>query len=465
MSTTIPDLVPRPIGARPARLRRVRALFESRSMPAFLVWPFAILISAFVLQFAIFLIYGVVLDRAIKLGSLFWLIAAFPYYRMPPKFRWTLALFAALFTSAVIASITSFDAVGFFQVIKVILGFLILPIVVLRFRRGDAPSPTLVKLLIFWGFLFAIQTLACWALILQNHPPPATVIRLERLDNMEERSFGIFGYGNAAGWIAQGFYYFRPQGWFLEPSNLGSFLLYPTFAAFGVFLTTRKLRFLIAAIVCGSALVFTFSLAGYVSALAAIVALALVRPRRIVAGPRPWYFWILPIVIAIAFVGASQFLMSRTYDIHARGAQTGYGRFSLLLGRDPSSQRLVQPYYKVTETARLLIANPLGIGLGNTLGFNETTSANALVYWAVAGGIPAIATVIFLLAHLTYSYCIPMLMSRVCYYRYIAASFIALSVHSLANGTWTAPFYLLVVALMILGSEHLNRLASQESAA
>src|SRR5437763_7981041 len=92
--------------------RHSRGLFTSRSMPDLLAWPFAVLVSIFVLQYSIYVIHAVALDRVLKLGSLFFLCTLFPYRRMTRKFGWTLALFAALFASAGVASLVMLDSTG-----------------------------------------------------------------------------------------------------------------------------------------------------------------------------------------------------------------------------------------------------------------------------------------------------------------------------------------------------------------
>ena len=92
-------------------------------MPDLLAWPFAVLVSVFVLQYSLYVIHAVSLDRVLKLGSLFFLCTLFPYRRMTRKFGWTLALFAALFASAGVASLVMLDSTGIVQLIKVIVGF------------------------------------------------------------------------------------------------------------------------------------------------------------------------------------------------------------------------------------------------------------------------------------------------------------------------------------------------------
>jgi len=145
--------------------------------------------------------------------------------------------------------------------------------------------------------------------------------------------------------------------------------------------------------------------------------------------------------------------MHLAYEGAREGAAT---RAMVLLGKDsqnPQSASLVRAAFNLDESLQLAETNPLGIGLGFTEDTSDIASPNALLFWLVSGGLPALLILLFLHARLFNRHALPLLASRDPYRRTVAGAYIALTVHGLSNGTWINPIYLLMVGTLILTAE------------
>jgi hypothetical protein len=440
--------------------RRSRSVRFPRVMPGFQRKLFCILISVFALEYATYLVRPAAVDGIIKVGTLALLAVAFPYYRPARRVLTTFLLFAGLLATALVGSISILDPVGVLQLAKLSTCALVVPLIVLRFRNG-APVPRgLLHTPIAWGLFFATQAVILFTLItLLNVIPPATSVEIGRLENMTETSFGVLGYGNAFTSFTDGSHTIRPQGWMLEPSNLSSFLLYPTLVSFGLFFSTKRKRYLIVALICLAGLAVALSLAGYFSFLAAILMMVVIRPaKRRHHRPRRWLLIGGPLVAGVLFVLIARRMWSYLETLHQRGVEEGMSQTTYLLGRGyyPQIGGLVRVTWKLRPMLNLILANPLGRGLGNTLGVSDITSPNALVFWVIAGGVPALIVLVALMWNLFKQYCYPLLVSPVPAFRCVAGAFVAVTVHGLSYGHWLNPFYLVCVSIMILCANHLE---------
>ncbi len=418
---------------------------------------FIFILSVFILQYSIYLISSILFDRIIKVISFVLLLVLLRNYKLSSHRVLILFIYSALLGAALFGAIISLDFVGIYQWFKFILVFSILPIILLKFPSGTKPPDMLLKMPLFWGSLFSIQSILLFVIIIFNIPIESTIAMLERLDNMREVSYGIFGYANAIQTTAGGSI-LRAQGWFVEPSILSAFLLYPTFVSFGYYLSTRKIRYLLICLLCASGMIITFSFAGFIASIASILVLFLIRPIGKKTYKRTAVTYIMPFVVIVIFLFSAQFFLSMSHDLYRNTQEQTL--FTKVFARDPSTQKLVREVARMEETTSLLEQHPFGIGLGFTLGESEANTANtpnAFLYWAVAGGLPAIIILIFIYFRLFYSYCLPLLLSKYSPYRYIGASFIGVTVQGLSYGNWMVPFYLFNIAVMILCADEIRR--------
>ena len=419
-----------------------------------------VLMSVWMLEYSTFLVRSRFWDFVIKLGCLgpgLVLLVARP----PARAYWrVIALYAALFATAVIGAVTTLDLVGILQVLKIALGFMILPVMLGLVSPGQAPPSVVIKTPVIWGVTFAIQAVALAAYSLSGRLPAAEPILIPRLgEQYRQTANPWFGIGvSSSDW---GYYHQRAQGWFIEPSILGAFLIYPTVVLFGYYRQTGRLRYLLATVVCAAGLGFTVSVAAALGLAVSVLALVVFRPSA-----RVHHRISLPILLRtgamlIAFLWVSNFALQQAYAIRGsegRGSAVGY-----LLGRD-DDQTLIRGSARIDETLEVLSRRPLGVGLGGTLGTSELTSASALIYWIQAGGAPAAVALIGIYGTLFFSFCLPALRSGHQVHRHVAAAFLGVTVHNLSYGNWMAPFYLFGVGAMMICGESARRSAAARRA-
>ena len=421
----------------------------------------AILLSIFVIEYSTFVVDSLVWDRIIKLGVFFSLAAFFKNYSLSGPSRITLALYGALLSSALLASLIQMDADGITQFMKFLLAFMVLPLALKRLPNKRDPPGIVLKLPIFWACLFSVQSVILFTLIYFEYPVRSVMLRLERLPFYDTRSFGIWGYGNALWEITNGSQILRVSSWFHEPAKLAAFLMYPIFVAWGYYVSTRNIRYLVQAGLCLACLAATFSLAGMFGFLGACLSLAMLRPapdRR----PRVTLrVGVKLVAIAGLFLLLAQVTLSKLHNLYEYHDETVMMK---ALARDPTSQTLVRDSAMVDTTMAIIGAKPFGAGLADT-GSTEgadTTSSNGFMWWVKAGGIPAAIILVLLYVRLTYVYCIPLLLFPRPVYRGVAAGFIGATIVQLSDGTFVTPYYLLNIGIMMLCADSLRRLSQQE---
>ena len=91
---------------------------------------------------------------------------------------------------------------------------------------------------------------------------------------MEIVDFGVWGFGGAIQSPFLDFKILRPQGWFLEPSKLASFLLLPAFVSIGRYRVSRKKIYFLSAFLIFMAILLTLSLAGYFAVVCTVLLLS-----------------------------------------------------------------------------------------------------------------------------------------------------------------------------------------------
>ncbi|MDP8263001.1 MAG: hypothetical protein P9M13_06840 [Candidatus Ancaeobacter aquaticus] len=330
---------------------------------------------------------------------------------------------------------------------KLFYMFLILPLVLIKFSKFNNLPDSVIKFVIYFGFVFSVQSIILFLIIYYDFSVTPTYINLERYFNTVERSYGILGYANAILGGADG-NILRVQSWFLEPSVFAGFLMYPLFVSLGVFLMEKKKMYLLICIVCIIAFIMTFSFAGYFAFIGGIVVLLLFRYKKNLKRNMVTQIFISIIGLLIFFVMIS-YIMKRSQNMFdvLRGHST---RIEKTFVRDKHGgtgglDRKAAGSKFVMET---ILRHPFGVGFV----YNEKMmgSCNAFLFWAVAGGFPAILILIIIYYNLIYKNALLLLQSGNHIYRGVAAAFIASTIQALGYGDWIKPYYLLNIAIMIL---------------
>lgn len=409
---------------------------------------FVAILSVYILQYSIYLIHNNFIDKAIKIITMVLLLFFIRKYRLSREAINILFRYGVLFGSAFVGAVMTLDIIGILQLSKIVYMFLVFPLILLVVPPKGKPPDMLLKIPLFFGVLFSLQSIIFFLINFFGVPIEPTMIEMGTRDGAMVPSYGILGYGSEIATEIT-----RVSGWFPEPSLLAAFLLYPTLVSFGYYKSNKKKYYLLISFLCLICMIMTLSLAAFFSLLASAAFLLCVRPvyKRNGNNKVGLAKIILPLIAIIGFLFVAQFVMSKLNDLNdmAKYSQDPYIK---LLARDPKGQsgNLFRENYKQEDYISLLKRNPLGVGLGHTLGENEFTSANAPIFWAVSGGVPALVALLILYWKLFFSYCLPLLRSSYSPYRFIGAAFVGATVHGLSYGNWVYTNYLYIVAVTIL---------------
>ncbi len=415
---------------------------------------FIAVLSISILQYSTYLIHNDFIDKLIKAVTIVFLLFSIKRYRLLREVRILLFLYCALFGSAFIGAVMTLDISGISQLSKIIFSFLIFPVILFVVPAKGEPHGLLLKMPLYWGLFFSIQSIILFLIIFFNVPIKSTIIVMGKYGDMQEISYGILGYANGLR-IFEDYSVLRAQSWFIEPSILASYLIYPVLASFGYYRSTKKTLYLFVSIACIIGILITFSLAAFFSLLVSIVFLLCIRPvykrnNYKIIGLRDYTSLLIAFIISGVCVN---YVMLEINDLYVPSITSSKSILINMIARDPEgpSGQLFREHYKYDEYINILRENPLGIGLGFTaIAGNEKASANALIYWTISGGIPAFIALLALYAKLFYSYCLPLLKSQYYPYRFIGAAFLGTTIHGLAYSNWVYPYYLFNVAVTII---------------
>jgi hypothetical protein len=451
------------------------------------VWGFAILVWIFVLEYSLYLVGGLVADRVIKLASFGGLLLMLGFYRrqLEPHVKTLLLLFLGILLSALIPSIVTWDKVGFVQWGKIAFMAGILGLLLVDIKRARECNEAASDIYLWIAAFFVFQAIVGFSAVLLGWLDSSVLIDIERRPGQERSiSLGLFGLANAIQTPVEGVKVLRPQGWFIEPSILAAFLLYPAFASYARFRQSQKAIYRLLSWSIFLAIFMTFSLAGYFAVLAAVLFLTLSIPLfRIMSGRR--LKWLYPIVILLLFVLMSRGIIYGTnhvYQLNRSEVQSllvagKYGggvepsaleKFSVsatkMLARDPNGQsgNLFRESYKLQRYMSMIAAHPIGIGFGITQGYSEINSGNAVVFWLLSGGVVAVTLLAWMSWYLFWTFCHPLLVSGNIVQRCVAASFLGHAIQNMSYGNFVAPFFLLHLAIMVTAALQLR---SQQNSA
>lgn len=412
---------------------------------------FVLLLLAFVLQYSTLIIGSLALDRLIKLGALVAMVCGFRYAGPRRSDAVVLLLYGMLFAATTVGALATADLAGLAQASKFALGWAPLPLLLL-YKHRQGLSHRLAKAVIVVGVLFSLQAVALVVGVTEDWVSETHTVTIGTRDGMEMPSFGLLGYASAHGYAGYGQQYVRAQSWFSEPSSLAVFLLGPACWAWGLYRRERRRRYLIASAMCVSGLVATFSIAAAIG-LAAATAMSLLVRSRMQRWPRA-------VIVGFAIGGlalgalVAQFILAQSHEVFVNESdKSEITALARMVGRDPNSAEsgsLVRQAFNLESSLALIGSHPLGIGLGFTGAESDRMSPNAVLFWGVAGGVPALLILSTLQAWLFFSQALPALLDRDPLARSAATAYLAVTVHGLSYGTWASSYYVLVVAMLLI---------------
>lgn len=432
------------------------------------VWVFTLAVWIFALEFALYVVGDVLLDKLIKISAFVCMLLFLRFRRngMKRSEKILIILFYLLLLSALVPSLLTGDLIGVSQWLKLTFMSMILPILILSCHTPQKKEDLLVSVYIMIALIFSIQAIAAFSAVLLEWVDTSTIVEVERRPDSPAVSLGILGFGNAILSPLDDLRFLRPQGWFLEPSLFASFLLLPAFVSIGRFLQNRKKVFLFVGAVIFLAFLLTVSLAGYISAVAGMLFFLL---------SKPFYRWLRKfflvkysypvLILGVLFICANLLigLGHLANEVKDNTLTEGQTFLVTLYKRDQSgpSGNLLREKDQVDMYISTVASNPLGVGFAITASENDKQSANAFFFWAVSGGIPAIVLITVFFAHIFFSFCHPLLISENVISRCLAASFIGHAIHNLSYGNWLAPYFLIHLALVVVYAKKLQGQSSE----
>jgi hypothetical protein len=412
----------------------------------------------FALEYALYLIADDLPDKLIKLGAAFFMLFYLRYRHneMNSREKALLILFYTLLLTALIPSTFIGDPLtGITQWMKIALMTTVLPLLLINRRMTQRNGELLASLYLWFGIIFSIQAILAFFAVMWGIVDNSVPVEIGRRPEVPEATMGILGYANAIR-SPGSLLWLRPQGWFLEPSYLGAFLLLPAFLSLGGLLQYRKMGYLLSFLVIFVAMFMTVSLAVYLGFIVATFFLALSKlfysgMSRVSSALKYCY----PILILAAFLGVAISLVglaNKAFEVNSAELDEEQAVLTSIYARDPQgdSGNLFREVGKAEMYSSTILSNPLGIGFANTLGEHEITAANGLLFWGVAGGFPALILLVAFFGCVFRAFCHPLLISDQPVYQCIAASFIGSAIHNLSAGNWLEPYFLIHLAIVCM---------------
>jgi hypothetical protein len=427
--------------------------------PRSAILSFVIAAWVFSLEYALYLVADDPSDKAIKLGAACFMLLQLRsrHNEIDNREKVLLILFGTLLATALAPSILVGDAPGgMTQWAKIALMTIVLPLLLMDRRASERKCEWLVSLYLCLGLIFSIQAIVAFVGVMWDLVDPSDSVEIGRRPGLTETTLGVLGYANSIRTPTQSTRWLRPQDWFLEPSLLGSFLLLPAFVCLGRFLQHRKVGFLVSFLTVLTAIFMTASFAAYSGVILGLLFLVLSRPvcgglSRVSRVFR--YLYPIPI-FAVFFLLANNLMALSNDAAQIDIAQLDEEQAVLVhvYARNPNgdSGNLVREIANADLYVFTLESNPLGVGFAQTQGESELVAANGLIFWTIAGGLPALLVLAGFFGCIFVSFCHPLLMSDNLVHRCIAASFIGHAVHNLSYGNWLAPYFLIHLAIVCM---------------
>jgi len=437
-------------------------LKKTYSRSALMSILFVFCVFMFSLEYSIYLVSSISLDALIKISSLaFLFVFALKSTNRINRVEVILLLcYLLLFFSAALPTVMNVDITGGLILIKYFYMFMVLPILLVSYRGISNCGEFLISTFILIGVLFSMQAILASLGVFLGLLDKSDVIYLQRYGGMDTVTFGILGFGNAIQSPFLDFQILRPQGWFLEPSKLASFLLLPAFLSIGRYHVYRKSRYILSSFLIFIGIFLTFSLAGYFAVICATLILIFSKffYRKLKRIPILKFSYLIPIFLAF-FVFAYS-LLNLAYiasDIDKDSLTESQAVITGLLERDRGgpSGNLVREIHKSDNYIAVLMDSPLGVGFGEATS-DELRSGNAFLFWFSAGGIMAVLAIIFMFTYIFLVFCHPLLISGDAVFQSLAASFIGHAIQNLSYGNWIEPYFLLHLALVVMSARKVS---------
>jgi len=459
---------------------------ESNSVLVFCLW-------ILILEYSIYFISNNLIDKIIKISFLSIAILIFFYSKdrlNKHDIHLTMLIYGLIF-SAMLPSLIKFDYQGIYQGVKFLIMASILPLALVGLKNIRIN----LNIYILIATLFSIQAILLFILIFIYGIGILYPVEIGRQPGLIERSLGILGYANAINNPIGNIWILRAQGWFLEPSILGAFLLFPCFTAYALSMNGNNLVYRLGLGAITVSIIITFSLAVYLAALFSFLYYILSRPLsnqlKLIKIPKYTYA-IFILIIWLIFSNGIVLLYNQSaiinnniiHNLNVGGKYDSSNEIpplgdvimvsvTKIFSKDANdlSGNLIREKNTIERIKNRFNKNMLnfmlGSGLSDTSRISENNSANAVFFWFNTGGILSLIIIACLSILIFIRNCHPLLMGEDVVGRVIGASFMGSAVHNLSYGNFLAPFFLANLAIVVIYSRQkkylLNRFSIGQS--
>jgi hypothetical protein len=296
----------------------------------------------------------------------------------------------------------------------------------------------------YLGLLFSIQAIGLTGLNLIGKFPSSYTTYLSGLDGRPVISYGIWGYGLAPLNLVYGVVV-RAQGFFGEPTALASFLEVAAIMSLGLYKVNNDKKMLMVFILCGIAIVLTFSPTVYVVMFVVVSIYYYLAHFQRTSYLRPV---LLTGSVLVVITGIVYFIMFITGSFYGSSSLGG------LLGKTTHDISIRVRF--VWDSLYMLFEHPLGIGF---YGLDHPTATRmdllfggmiAPLLWLVRGGVVTLGIQLCIIFSLMRNIVIKQIRMRGRIERYIGLSFIALLLHDCVAGDWFSVLFFYLVACVIV---------------
>jgi hypothetical protein len=368
-------------------------------------------------------------------------------------------LYALLISTTLLGALIECDTSGLVQIVKLGMYFSVLLVILCGVERNIETIELCMNIHLFIAVAISIQCLILFVVVWFDLMDYRTVY-FEPY-GLTEASYGILGYGNAINNFGKSSI-LRTSSFFKEPTKLGAFLLAPIFWNLTKYNKTKKKKYLFYETVMILNLLVTFSRAAWLAAVISILCWFVFRTS---SDKKEYHVGNNKKAVGTLLTVGGLILVVLAGNILYRYSTTGYDNnrnkyegdvLSGMAYRTSSVESSVNNAFirdssNFSVIVERVMARPIGYGLGwtkgNTVDFNNPT---AFGYWVYSGGIPALFILIILYGMLFYRYFLPCMYSGDGKMKAIGMAFLGNTIQNMSYGTWSEPYYLMIVGLMIM---------------
>jgi len=384
-------------------------------------------------------------EVVVRLFIPFVFIAFFRKFALPPKARFPFLIYSFLiFYMLTLSFISEHPIIVALNTVK-FLYILSFPISLILVLQPQNFSHRFLYTPVFLGVFLAAQTIILFILIQSYHPPPGYSAVLVGYKNMKVLNYGLWGYAHGMMAIGSAEQVYRAQSFFGEPTEFASFMEVATILSYGFYKVEKNKAMLLISLLCAVSLVLTFSMTAYIVVLLGFCfyklvfnwkKMGIVGPSLALAGGI-----ILSGVILFYFYSASHPLFY------------GRSRWGFAFGHSP--REITIRIEALINSLKIFWNNPLGIGLiahrdsSILQNYSVIGSRLAPLGWMIHAGLVGIFTQFLILYYVLKKIIIKQLRKKDSFERYLALSFVVLTLHQCLAGAWFSAlfFYLLVCVI------------------